>query len=373
MAPVLARASGKVIGALAHSLSWWLQKLAKSFVDHQDLFFALCLRILSVDYQDGVDNDEPVSRAINHPVGHVTEALLNWWYRRELEDNQGLPDKLSPIFTQLCDLQVPVSRHARVLLAAHSIALFRVDPEWAKQNLLPHFDWQTSTEEARAAWKGFLWSPRLYRPLFELIKNDFLDTVNHYSELGDHGPQYAALLTFAALEPRDTFTFTTGELKSATKALPEDGRQQAAQALMRALEGSGEQRAEYWRNRILPYWKYIWPKSRDYRTQALSKTFARLCIAAREAFPEALEVLQPWLQSVEYPDHLVHLLNLDQLAKRYPAATLKFLDIMIGDHAIWLPDDLKKCLDDIKAVDPGLEEDGRFRHLMEHQRRHERK
>jgi hypothetical protein len=46
MVPLLARAPDEVIGALTHSLSWWLQAVAKSFVDHQDLFFNLCLRIL---------------------------------------------------------------------------------------------------------------------------------------------------------------------------------------------------------------------------------------------------------------------------------------------------------------------------------------
>ena len=369
MAPLLARAPDEVIGALTHSLSWWLQALAKSFVDHQDLFFALCLRILSMHYQDSVDIDEPVTRAINHPVGHVTEALLRWWYRSELEDDQGLPNELLPIVTQLCDPQILGYRHARVLFAAQAIALFRVDPEWAKRNLFPHFDWQTSAAEARAAWEGFLWSPRLYRPLFELIKPAFLDTARHYAELGDHRRQYAALLTFAALELGDTFT--TGELKSATEALPEEGRQEAARALRRALEGSGEQRAEHWRNRILPYWKSIWPKSRDYKTQAISETLARLCIATREAFPEALEVLRHWLQPVKDPDFVVHLLDHEGLAKRYPTAALEFLDTLMGTNAQRPPRDLGKCLDDIKTADPGLEEDHRFRRLDDLRKRGE--
>ena len=367
MAPVLARAPDEPICALAHSLSWWLQAVAKSFVDHQDLFFALCLRILRMHHQDGVASDEPITRAINHPVGHVTEALLRWWYRRELEDNQGLPDELSRIVTLLCDPKILGYWHARILLAAHAIALFRVDPEWAKRNLLPYFDWQTSAVEASAAWQGFLWSPRLYRPLFESIKPAFLDTARHYAELGAHRRQYAALLTFAALELLDTFT--TGELKSATEALPKEGRQEAARALRRALEASGEQRAEYWRNRILPYWKSIWPKSRDYKTQAISVTLARLCIAAREAFPEALEVLGPWLEPVKDAHSVVHLLHQEGLAKRCPTAALEFLDIMIDAQSQWSPD-LEECLVDIKIANPGLEEDRRFRRLMEYVRIH---
>jgi hypothetical protein len=234
---------------------------------------------------------------------------------------------------------------------------------------LPHFDWQTSTTEAKASWKGFLWSPRLYPPLFELIKPAFLDTAKHYVELGDHGRQYAALLTFAALEPGDTFT--TSELRAATEALPEAGRQEAVHTLMVALQGAGEQRDEYWRNRILPYWKSIWPKSGDYRTRALSVTIAQLCIGAGKAFPEALDELRPWLQLVEGPDSVVYQLAQGDLCGRYPAAALEFLNIVVDTHARWPPHGLSKCLNDIKAADPGLEEDGRFRRLMELLRRHE--
>lgn len=185
IAPVIARAPVETIGALAHSLSWWLQSLAKTFVGHQDLFFALCWRILNINHQDSLESDNPVDRAINHPVGMITQALLHWWYRSELKDNQGLPNELESIFTRLCASQMATYRHARVLLAARVIALFRVDPEWTKRNLLPHFDWRTSTAEARAAWRGFLWSPRLYPPLFELIKTMFLETARHYAELVD--------------------------------------------------------------------------------------------------------------------------------------------------------------------------------------------
>jgi hypothetical protein len=366
MAPVLMRAPMEVIGALAHSLSRWLEALAKTFVGHQDLFFALCLQILRINHQEVLTSGDLVNRAINHPVGIITEALLHWWYRCELEDEQDLPDELDPIFTHLCDSQVSAYRNARVLLAAHVITLFRVDPEWTKRNLLPHFNWQTSAVEARAAWEGFLWSPRLYPPLFEFIKPAFLDTAKHYAELGDAGHQYAALLTFAALEPHDTFT--TDELKAATEALPESGRQETVRTLVVALEGAGEQRVEYWHNRLLPYWKFIWPKLRDHRTPALAEPLAELCIAAHEAFPEVLNVLRDWLQPVGFA---VYRLSEGDLPSLYPKAALEFLNAVVDTHSQWPPHGLAKCLKDVIDADPSLEEDGRFRRLRELQRRYE--
>jgi hypothetical protein len=92
MGPVLANGPNDLLQALADEISWWLQAIAKTFEAHETIFLSLCRRTLALDHQDGVDTDDPVTRAINHPVGHVTEALLRWWSRRSLEDGQGLPE-----------------------------------------------------------------------------------------------------------------------------------------------------------------------------------------------------------------------------------------------------------------------------------------
>jgi SIR2-like domain len=283
--PVLSQAPNEIIQSLAHTLSFWLEFLAKTFEDHEAAFFNLIRRILSVDYEGPVRMDDPVGTAINHPVGHATEAALRWWYRRSLEDGQGLPNEIKALFTEVCNTQVEKFRHGRVLLAAHVIALFRVDRDWAVQYLLPLFDWQRSAFEARTAWEGFLWSPRFYRPLMEAFKRPFFETARHYAELGRHDRQYAAFLTVASLERGDTFS--KSEMAAATRSLPIEGLQYAAQTLVQVLESAGEQRAESWRNRIKPYIHDIWPKSQQGRTASIAEQFARLCVTTSQAFPEA--------------------------------------------------------------------------------------
>jgi len=370
MAPILATAPDEVLQTLDHGVSWWLQSIAKTFEGHETLFFVLARRILAQDHQDGVDTDDPVGRAINHPVGHVTEALLRWWYRRSLEDEQGLPDDIKPIFTELCDIQIDKYRHGRVLLAAHVIALFRVDGDWATQHLLPLFVWQRSEAEARAAWEGFLWSPRLYRPLMEILKPAFLDTARHYAALGKHDGQYASLLTFAALDPGETFT--TAELAAATRALPPDGLHDAAQALVRVLEGAGEQRADYWTNRVAPYLHAIWPKTRDNVSPAIAESLGRLCVAAQDAFPETLTLLRAWLQPPAHPDYLVHRLHEAGLCGKFPEQALDFLSLVIGDQTQWPPSGLGACLDAMRIAAPELEADPHFERLMAYLRQHGR-
>lgn len=368
MARVLIDAPDEVLQTLSHGVSWWLQAIAKTFDGQEARFLAFTERILALDLQDGVDNDEPVMRAINHPVGHVTEALLRWWYRRSPEDGQGLSSELRSTFSRLCDIRSAKFRHGRVLMAAHVIALFRVDPDWATQHLLPLFNWQCSEVEARAAWEGFLWSPRLYRPLMERMKPAFLDTARHYEVLGKRDGQYASLLTFAALEPGDTFTIS--ELADATRALPPHGLHDAAEALVHALEGAGERRADYWTNRVIPYLHDIWPKTRDNVSPSIAESLGRLCVAAQEAFPEALRLLRAWLQPPAHPDYLIHLLHEAGICNQFPGPALDFLSLVIGDQSQWPPSDLRACLDAVRVAAPSLETDPRFERLIAYVRQY---
>ncbi len=367
MAPVLIKAPGDKFQSLDQGISWWLQAIAKTFEKHEDIFFKLCRHILAIDSQHIQDINDPVMQAINHPVGHVTEGLLGWWYRRSLRDGQGLSEKLKPIFTELCDTQIDKFHHGRIVLATHIIALYRVDPEWATMHILPLFDWNRSSSEARSAWKGFLWSPRLYKPLMEAMEISFLDTAKHYESLGEHNGQYAALLTFAALDQGDTFSIA--EFTAATRALPADGLRDAAQALVRSLESAGDQRAEYWNHRVQPYLEKIWPKSREKNPPEVSEKLAMLCVAAQEAFPEAFKVLQNWLQSLAHPDYLMSRLYEAGLCKneRFSAEVLGFLSIVIGDEArspsTHLKNYLKNCLKDIEKANPQLAADNRYQRL----------
>ena len=154
----------------------------------------------------------------------------------------------------------------------------------------------------------------------EAIKPQFLATARHYSDLAEFGEQYAALLTFAALEHGDTFS--RAELTVATRSLPEDGLHSAAEALVRAMGSAGERKVEYWRNRIVPYLKFIWPKSRDVNTPGISENLARLCIEAQDAFAEAMDELKHWLQPIDFPDSIVNLLYETKLCERFPEPAL---------------------------------------------------
>ncbi|HKY10220.1 MAG TPA: hypothetical protein VJQ55_18370, partial [Candidatus Binatia bacterium] len=358
---LLLTAPDAVTKEILHSLSWWLQEVAKTIKQDEAVFFALIRKVLSLQRDDEIEPGEDINfRAINHSVGLLAEAALRWWYRKKLQDGQGLQPEVADLFSEICDPRVPIFRYGRVQLATHLIALFRVDQEWTHRYLLGFFDWRSS--EAKAVWMGFLVSPRLYRPLVSAIKSHLLATAQHYEELDDLGRQYASLLAFAALETDDIFS--AGELANATAMLPAKGLTESVHTLVQALEGTGDQRSEYWHNRIVPYLKRVWPKNRNRITSAIATQFAQLCTAAGDAFPDAVRELRDWIISPSDPDYVVRLLNTQGLPRRFPEDALTLLDVLINSNAPWAPLDLQECLDAIGEAQSTLRCDPRFQRLQ---------
>ena len=371
-APLVATMPDDILAEIAHGVAWWLYATSKSGERHDEILLDLCRRILNLPLESGsgltiTQGGEQIRRsvteAINHPVGLVTQALLSLWFRREPNDNDRLPDELEPLFTQMCDTQVKRFRHGRAVLASRLIALFRVDRSWTEQHLLPLFQWTENLMEAQIAWEGFLWSPRLYRPLLDAFRPQFIETASHYDDLGEFRQQYAAVLTYAALECTDKDEATG--FQSAFKALPQEGLQEVARTLSQALESAGAQREDYWANRIEPFWQNIWPKSLDLVSVGITESLVLMSIAAGEKFPDAVDLIHGWLQPLEYPHYVVHRLQESDVCAKFPKAALRLLDAVISDQPWSLPG-LVECLTDISKAMPEIQDGRRYQRLKEY-------
>jgi hypothetical protein len=363
-----------VLQEIDHAATWWMEAASNSIQHHEHILLELCRRVLALPLEadtgsrtirNGEEIYDPVSSAINHPIGHVTRAVINLWFRQNPNDNDLLPADLAPIFTALCDVRVVRFRHGRVLLGSRLIEFFRVDRSWTEKHLLPLLSWSNPVE-ARAVWEGFLWSARLYQPLLTAFKSQFLNTASHYPDLGEHRRQLAALLTYAALGP--TEGYSADEFRSAIGALPQEGLEESAQALYQALEGTADRREDYWKKCVQPFWQRIWPKSCDLATPRIAESLTRLAIAARGEFPAAFSAVQDWLQPIEHPDYVVHLLYESGLCRRFSSDALKLLNAIIADQP-WAPRELSQCLDQIAEAASNLAQDVRYLRLREYSRR----
>ncbi len=373
-APLVQSMPNDLLQKIAHELTWWMEAASKSINCHQEILLDLCQRVLALPLEagigttiirNGIEIYDPVGTAINHSVGHVTQALINLWFKQNPNDNDLIPIKIKPIFSSLCDLKVDQFRHGRVILGSRLIAFFRVDRAWTEQNLLPLFDWSNPIE-AKAVWEGFFWSPRLYQPLLSAFKFQLLDCANHYAELGEHRRQFVAFFTYIALGP--TEGYTVDDFRSAINTFSKEALEESAQTLSQALEGSDDQREDYWKNRAYPFWQQIWPKSRDLTTPRIAESLTRLAIAARNEFPAALAAVNDWLEPIQHPHFVVHLLFESGLCKRFPNEALTLLNSVIADSPWALPE-LGQCLNEIAYSAPKIVHDVRYLRLSELLRR----
>lgn len=374
VAPLVQAAPDTVLQEIDHAVTRWIEAASKSLNCHEGILLDLCRRVLALPLEadlgariirNGIEIHDPVGSAINHPVGHVTQALINIWFKQHPNDNDLLPGNIEPFFTRLCDVRVERFRHARVLMGSHLIAFFRVDRIWTQQYLLPLLSWE-NPDEAKGVWEGFLWSPRLHQPLLEAFKIPFLESASHYYDLGEHRQQFAAFLTYAALGLADGYTVE--DFRVAIGALPQEGLERVAQALSQAVEGTSDQREDYWKNRARPFWQQIWPKSRNLATPRIAESLIRLVIATRGEFPSALVMVQDWLQPIEHPYYAVHLLYESGLCRQFPVEALQLLSLVINDQ-LWTARDIGECLDGIVQAAPELVQDARYQRLREYMRR----
>lgn len=374
-APIVQGMPDNIFQELIHSVTWWIESASKAINQHEEILLNLCDRTLRLPLEAGLGDEDSdlVNVAINHPVGHVTKALINLWFKKTPNDNDELSEDIEPLFTKICDVKEDRFRHGRVLLGSQLIALFRVDRHWTEQYILPLLAWG-NLEEAKAIWEGFFMAPRLYPPLMGAFKVPFLECAGHYHDLGGHSQQFAAFLTYVALEA--TEGYTEDEYKSAIGALPQEGLEEVAKALTQALEGAADQREDYWRSRVLPFWKSAWPKSNMHATPAVAKALAGLIIAAGSEFSAALTAIHEWLKPIEYPDYVVGLLRESGACTRFPEDALKLLSALIGyqdpsgKKERYLAEELRLCLIGIAGSSADLERNCSYKRLFEYYRQH---
>ncbi|MFM7643067.1 MAG: SIR2 family protein [Cyanobium sp.] len=360
-----------VLQKMALELSQWVQAVSEEIQDHEAILLSLCQRLLALPVhldiasrENGNALDYSLTLASSHPVGRATRAIINIWLHRQPKDNDGLPEDVQPLFTRICDATVERFRYGRVLLGSRLLTLFRVDQAWTETHLLPLLSWANPTE-AGAVWQGFLWSPRLNPTLWLDLKADALSTAEHYNELGPDRDRFAACLTQVALnQPKG---FSVEEFRSAFAALPPSGLEAAAQELYQALEAAGDQREAFWDTRVKPFWE-IWPKSQQSCTRQLAKFFALLVLATGSRFPEAVTLLQAWLQGSDDPHVVVQRLNESDRCSHFPEDALSFLHHVVDQSRPWRQwqTSLRECLVTIKGAAPPLANDPRFRKLWDY-------
>lgn len=351
-----------ILCQMRHPVSQWLESVSRAASVDESAIFELCRRMLGLESQKDASDysdtlNEPMSMALHHPVGHITRALTNLWLKQAPADDALLASTFKELFSLLCNIQVLNFRPGRVLLSSNLMSLYRVDREWTEQNLFTLLQW-SNPDEAKAAWCGFLWSPRIHPPLLIAFKTELLDCAAHYDELGEMQDQYVTFLTYAALSFHEGFS--DADFQKAFNELPEQGLVTCIETLCQGLEATSEQRVLYWNNRVKPFLQKVWPKSSNKATPDLAEALALLMTTDKDLFPAIYSEMHFWLKPVRYPHYVLHSLKQSGSAKIAPDEALHLIDNLVGGSEKRDEPDLQNCLTDIEDAAPHLASDPRM-------------
>ncbi len=315
------------------------------------------------------DTDDPVTRALNSPIGRLTEALLSKLSQLSPATYEQIPPDIQARFEGLIggnDLGHPFSR---LLVARYVAWLYGQRPDLARSHFLSRFDWAKSSE-ARLLWSGFLMSPNLTPDLWSALRQLVLDAVPHAHELGRYEDYFYQFIASVLLHPG--FEFEPYQARVALTAASPAGRAAVASHWMQHVNSATDHGATLFRERLRYLIESVWPIELALREAGSSAPLARLVIHCGDEFENAVATIAPRLAKLSEPGTLLYSLNESEHPDRYPRATLALLDAVIGDDVeVWSGQYVRNILTRIAGALPELAGDVGFVRLDTMMKAHE--
>jgi Domain of unknown function (DUF4020) len=296
-----------------------------------------------------------VMRAINHPAGRLTLFWLSWLarLRKEAGSNwKGVPLELREIFGTVLDDDSYSGELGRLLLASQLNLFFRVDEQWARDHLLPLFDWTLDGKQALQAFHGFLtWGQQTEELLPHLLPM-YDKAFPHIAEFGhvrDRFAEYlAGLAVTSSVNPIDN-----GWLDRFVGASHEEDRLKWASHVRRFLRGSNDTaRSAAWQNWIRKYWSRR-DSGLPVKVEGVELgEMVEWALFLAAGFPEVAEIVSkgPNFELSEHTSIIGDLAD-TSLANEHPDAAARFLlKILQNMKVIYF--DLDRAEDIVKRVLP---------------------
>jgi hypothetical protein len=364
VAPLLVEASPEFYREEAWAIAWWTKKTASSIdceSPEEVYFWSVFESILDnvLDDEEPDRDSDAVNYAINHPVGIITEALMDRFSAYKLEVGQGIPDgPLQACVNQLISSKTQSSLAGKIIFASRLHYFHAVDPGWAEGNLIPLFDWKDS-EFAAWIWQGYLWSPRISTDLVIVLKEHLVSSVKRADQLGDSADRLFQLFTIVCLEYPNLYK--AQEKHDVLIAMGPDGLVHVAKFFWHSISGDADSADNYWRNRIKPFMRRAWPKAAEFVSDKTSEYLALMATELDEAFGEVLgfiiPLLKPW---TDLSSLLTHLDN-KSLPDQQPRQVMRLLSAVFTYEDQWPPDIFRNILNRLVKAEQEIANDSAYR------------
>lgn len=356
---------------LANDIGFWCEGAVKTKKLPEGFIAGLSQRFFDGDYRGGMEfsNNKDIdfyAKMINHPIGRFVSALVQECFLSTIERGIGIREPYQTLFTKICTLGEKQLFYGRVALASRANSLYHADEKWTQGHLLVLASWGSPDEsETIGFWQGFLSQNAIYPPILQILKNEFMATLNHWDSLGMFKQGYISILTGLAL--RNNSMFASGELATILHKMTVQQLEIAAECVeeyMTDAISAGRDPNVFWRESVLPVLHDAWPKDAKLLTDKIVESLCVAFITADEEFAKGFEDIW-FIKRVKKFGGAYKVLN-SRAMTTCTIQVLELLDKLIsnvekGAEGYYLG----KCLDALKANSPEIEQNGIFKRLSD--------
>jgi hypothetical protein len=309
----------------------------------------------------GVEQDRSevsIDKAINSPVGMLAEAL--WRLLPKKASNKRPMPPMPPFVGNRLKLLFTItgngSGHAACVVAQRMGWLDYCFRDWEHKVMLPLFDLSNPLSEA--VWHGLAYDRNgltsdtlkaLNEPLLGMLSGKANWNLNE----SEHRHHVKRLVYLAKANTKGERIISFAQAREVFIALDDRMRADAIWALSEIIK-----KPESWTSFVKPFLEEAWPRQIRFRSEAVSRSFARLAEESGDNFPHVVKVILPFLRPVAHLDMITYRLTKEvedgthDLAHHFPEATLLLLDALIAEDRSQMPYELGKVLSLIAEANP---------------------
>jgi hypothetical protein len=313
-----------------------------------------------------------IDEAINSPGGRLTQAVLIDISDRK-QSGEPIGQELLSAITQAASAKGRQGVMARAILIESAGFVESING----QGITPLLDAALGgdTGEAVALRSVMVRHGRLSRPAYRAFSIHILRGVTELDSQKSPDRVAANIISPAlSIVCNETdaaaWGFNLSDVAHVLRSGPQALREGAAHFLNQWITQFEGDPATAWRRYIEPLLAEVWPRERALRDRKLTLHFADLAVKVGNAFPEALDRLQPYLDVVEN-NRLTYTICESQVPEKFPSETLTLLWKLFGIGSTGDLHNVHQILDRVVAVQPKLEVDRRLQWLDQRAVRYE--
>lgn len=304
------------------------------------------------------------------PVSDLTEILMSLIVNVKRRQGSGVPKYIRHRLESLWKAPGEGADHSVSRTTLDIVWLEWLDPEWAREKILPMF--QLDHNFAEPAWSGAFFQNKMFRDdLFRILKPQFLDVGNQMLKWRWSEGEVERYAEFTVL---GCWWHTNGqgyvswdETRKILKTVGDRGRSTAIRMLSNIISGH-----DAWVSFGKLFFEKAWPRELSFQTGTTSYSLVNLAENTGEHFPDVVKTIAQFVYPSSQTDLFVFKMKKErdgveeegsELATRYPNEVLILLDRMISEDAQVPPYDLAALMKMIAYANPALRQDRRWLRL----------